>query len=115
MALEYAVKRRGRHPQPRGQTGRAKRVTPTEFDDATLHASRRFRGAGPRPARTILQAHNAGLLESGPPFVRCLPGDVHRLGSSSDGPPGIDALAQAEPTFGGERSITVHGEPPGRV
>ena len=62
--------------------------------------------------RAIPETEFALLTEASPPFVRAVTGDIHRLRGSSDGPSRRNPFAEPTAPFSGERSITVHFQPP---
>ena len=77
--------------------------------DPPLDPGRGLVRARPRAARAILEPGHALVLVATPPLVGALAGDVHRLRRSRDRPTVLDPLAQPQPTFGRERSVTVQG------
>jgi len=62
---------------------------------------------GPKPLESL-------ILEATPPLVSALARDVHRFCCGRDCPTVFNPFAESTATFFGERSITVHFEPPVR-
>jgi hypothetical protein len=118
VASPHGVQGRGRKTGPFSEAGGAHLMAPSRFDDPAFHLGRRLGRATSRPARTILEGPLATLEVATLPFVGGLAWDPERLGCRGHGPTVFDQTAQAESTFRGQWSVTVHSEPPwlcGRV
>src|SRR5688572_19000058 len=63
----------------------------------------------PGPTRAVLETGFALVQVAVPPLRGDLARDVHRLRRGRDGPPGLDPLAQPQPAFGREGSVSVQG------
>src|SRR5690606_3270949 len=104
---QHPVHRRSRHPDDPGETCPAETAGLAQRDEAPLHPGRGLRRTRPRPAGTVLEPGESLVAIAAPPLVRALPGDVHRLRGSSDGPTRFDALTEPAAALHGEGSVTV--------
>src|SRR5690606_12036453 len=104
---QHPVHRRSRHPDDPRETCRAESAGLAQRDDAPLHPGRGLMRTRPRPAGTVLEPGETLVAVAAPPLVRALPGDVHRLRGSSDGPTRFDALTEPAAALHGEGSVTV--------
>lgn len=115
VANQDPVHGRGGDLDDAGQAGRSEATGPTQVDDPALHPGWRLMRTGMGPARAVPEPVGALSQIATPPFVGALTGDVHRLRRRGDRPTVSNPQAEPKPTFRGQGSISVQGEPPGFV
>ena len=101
-----------RHPRLVGQARCPLLAAPPQGDHSALYLGRGLGRASSRPARAVLECGPTTCFITPPPLMGGLAGDPHGLSRRSDRPTVFDQTAQAESTLRGERSVTVHSEPP---